>query len=108
MAGKAAGATAGAGTGAGTASAGAGAEREAPVAGHRRRSDGHHGFGGGGSASAVGALKINAATIPSAADTTSCAVSLSILTDAPFPFCFEPVLLGASAWLPKLLHLWLL
>ena len=44
------------------------------------------GIGGPGSASAVGALKINAATIPSAADTmVSAAVSLSILTDAPFP-----------------------
>ncbi len=39
-----------------------------------------------GSASAVGALKVNAATIPSAPDTTvSAVVSLSILTDAPFP-----------------------
>jgi hypothetical protein len=39
-----------------------------------------------GSASAVGALKVNAATIPSAADATiSAVVSPSILTDAPFP-----------------------
>src|SRR5262245_34788698 len=44
------------------------------------------GIGGTGSASAVGALKVNAATIPIAADTkVSAAVSLSILTDAPFP-----------------------
>ena len=38
-----------------------------------------------GSASAVGVLKINAATNPSAPDTVSAVVSLSILTDAPFP-----------------------
>src|SRR5262245_3760995 len=44
------------------------------------------GIGGTGSASAVGAVKVNAATIPMAADTkVSAAVSLSILTDAPFP-----------------------
>jgi hypothetical protein len=62
-----------------------------------------------GSASAVGALKVNATKTPSAPDTTvSAVVSLSILTDAPSDYRFEPVLLGASAWLAKLLHLWLL
>src|SRR5262245_25240198 len=44
------------------------------------------GIGGMGSASAAGAPKVNAATIPSAPETkVSAAVSLSILTDAPFP-----------------------
>ena len=62
-----------------------------------------------GSASAVGALNIIAAAIPSAADVTvSAFASKSILTDAPFPVPPEPVLLGASVWPTKLLHLWLL
>src|SRR5262245_9890484 len=44
------------------------------------------GAAGAGSASADGALRVNAATIPSAPDIkVSAAVSLSILTDAPFP-----------------------
>jgi hypothetical protein len=56
---------------AGSTSAGAGAGR---------------GTAGTSSASAVGALKVNAATIPSAPDiNVSAAVSLSNLTAAPFP-----------------------
>jgi hypothetical protein len=56
---------------AGSASAGAG---------------GGTGTAGTSSARAVGALKVNAATIPSAPDiNVSAAVSLSILTDASFP-----------------------
>jgi hypothetical protein len=54
-------------------------------------------------------LKVNAATIPSAPDATVSAIaSRFILTDAPFPLLHEPVLLGASVWPSKLLHLGLL
>jgi hypothetical protein len=66
------------------------------------------GGGSAGSASAVGALKVSAATIPSAPDiTVSVFASISILTNSPSGYRLEAVLLGASAWLAKLLHLWL-
>jgi hypothetical protein len=47
--------------------------------------------------------------MPSAPDiTVSAFASQSILTNAPFPLPHEPVLLGGSVWLTKLLHLGLL
>jgi hypothetical protein len=67
------------------------------------------GSGCSGSASAIGALNVNAATNPSAPDNAvSAFASRSILTNAPSPHRLEAVLLGASVRLAKLLHLWLL
>jgi hypothetical protein len=54
----------------------------------------------------MGALNVNAATNPSAADTAvSAFASRSIFTNPPSLTRFQAVLLGASAWLAKLLHL---
>jgi hypothetical protein len=56
-----------------------------------------------GSASATGALNVNAATNPSDADTAvSAFASRSILTNAPSLTRFQAVLLSASVWLAKI------
>jgi hypothetical protein len=54
-------------------------------------------------------LNDSAVTNPTAPDATiSAFASIAILTDAPSPSSRDPVLMGASAWLTKLLHPWLL